>query len=107
MEIQINNEQLLELALNVTTGSDDIEEDDPLMSIAHQILGQYIAITYPEIQTAEEAQMKLIELETNYILQTLVKKNMIEAEFDEFGTICYSPTEAGKTYVRDHQDEMD
>ena len=107
MEIDINTQELLELALFTLSAlnDDEIQEDDPRATIALDVLAQYVLLEKPEA-TPEEVIEEIQTMETEYILNSLVNKGMIDREFSEDGEVRYSATDLGRSVAKDQDDEV-
>lgn len=106
MEIDINTQELLELALFTLSALDDneIQEDDPRANIALDVLAQYVLLEKPEA-TPEEVIEEIQTMETEYILNSLVNKGMIDREFSEDGEIRYCATDLGRSVAKEEDHE--
>ena len=108
MEIDINTQQLVELALFTLSSLDEeeIQEEDPRAQIALDVLAQYIMLQNPSISN-EQLMEEINTMETEYMLNSLVNKGMIEIEFSDDGEIRYTATELGKRISEGCEDEVD
>lgn len=106
MEISINTQQLVELALFTLSSLEEseIEAEDARAQIALDVLHQYVLINNPNA-TQEEVIEEIHTLETEYVLNSLVNKGMIEREFGDDGEIRYTATPFGRMVAQEYNDD--
>ena len=108
MDIEINNQQLIELALFAISNLEDeeLEDENPTGQIALSVLAQFVLLDHPNL-SQDEVFEKINELETEYTLNSLVNKGMIDREFSEDGEIRYVATEKGRAIASEMDDDYD
>lgn len=108
MEIEINDQQLIELALFALCNLEDeeLEDESPTGQIALNVLAQFVLQNNPEL-SQDEVFEKINEMETEYTLNSLVNKGMIDREFSDDGEIRYVATDKGRAVAQGDDYDID